>query len=98
VALFRREGLVGLLSAIISGEALGRYVVLVSDTASRISVERMREVLVSRSRLRRMLAAYNEALPAQTIPTCNICWNDYVLPLLALPRKQAGALPRHADY
>jgi CRP-like cAMP-binding protein len=73
VALFGREGLVGLLSAIISGEALGRYVVLISGTATRISVERMRGVLVLRSRLRRLVAAYNEALLAQAFHTvaCN---------------------------
>lgn len=73
VALFGREGLVGLLSAFISGEALGRYVVLVSGTASRIPVEQMRRVLVSRSRLRRLVAAFNEALLAQAFHTvaCN---------------------------
>jgi CRP-like cAMP-binding protein len=73
VALFGREGMFGLLSAMISGAALGRYVVLVSGTASRISVERMRGVLVQRSRLRRMVAAFNEALLAQAFHTvaCN---------------------------
>src|SRR5215213_6909997 len=73
VALFGREGLVGLLSAMISGEALGRYVVLVSGTASRIPVNLMRRVLVLRSRLRRMVAAFNEALLAQAFHTvaCN---------------------------
>jgi CRP-like cAMP-binding protein len=73
VALFGREGLVGLLSTFISGEALGRYVVLVSGTASRIPIKEMRRVLVLRSRLRRMVAAFNEALLAQTFHTmaCN---------------------------
>jgi CRP-like cAMP-binding protein len=73
VALFGREGLIGLLSAFISGEALGRYVVLVSGSASRIPVEQMRRVLVSRSRLRRLVAAFNEALLAQAFHTiaCN---------------------------
>jgi CRP-like cAMP-binding protein len=73
VALFGREGLVGLLSAITSGEALGRYVVLVSGTTSRIPVDQMRRALVLRSRLRRMVAAFNEALLAQALHTvaCN---------------------------
>ena len=73
VALFGREGLVGLLSAFISGEALGRYVVLVSGTASRISLKQMGRVLVLRSRLRRMVGAFNEALLAQAFHTvaCN---------------------------
>lgn len=73
VALFGREGLAGLLSAFVSGEALGRYVVLISGTASRIPIEQMGRVLVLRSRLRRMVAAFNEALLAQTFHTmaCN---------------------------
>ncbi|MBM6584113.1 Crp/Fnr family transcriptional regulator [Microvirga sp. BT689] len=73
VALFGREALAGLLSAFVSGEALGRYVVLISGTASRIPVEQMGRVLVLRSRLRRMVAAFNEALLAQTFHTmaCN---------------------------
>ena len=73
VALFGREGVFGLLSAFISGEALGRYVVLVSGTASRIPVEQMRRALVLRSRLRRMVAAFNEAVLAQVFQTvaCN---------------------------
>jgi CRP-like cAMP-binding protein len=73
VALFGREGMFGLLSAFISGEALGRSVVLVSGTASRIPIKQMRRVLVLRSRLRRMVAAFNEALLAQTFHTmaCN---------------------------
>jgi CRP-like cAMP-binding protein len=73
VALFGREGVFGLLSTFISGEALGRYVVLVSGTASRIPTERMHWVLVLRSRLRRMVAAFNEALLAQVFQAvaCN---------------------------
>lgn len=73
VALFGREEVFGLLSAFISGEALGRYVVVVSGTASRIPIERMRQVLVLRSRLRRMVAAFNEAVLAQAFQAvaCN---------------------------
>lgn len=73
VALFGREGLVGLLSAFISGEALRRYVAMVSGRASRIPIDQMRRALVMRSRLRRLLVAFNEALLAQTLHTvaCN---------------------------
>ncbi|WP_457090125.1 Crp/Fnr family transcriptional regulator [Microvirga sp. P5_D2] len=73
VALFGREGVFGLLSTFISGEALGRYVVLVPGAASRIPVEQMRRVLVLRSRLRRFVAAFNEALLAQVFQAvaCN---------------------------
>ncbi|WP_262266177.1 Crp/Fnr family transcriptional regulator [Microvirga yunnanensis] len=73
VALFGCEAVFGLLSTFISGEALGRYVVLVPGTASRIPVEQMRRALVLRSRLRRMVAAFNEALLAQVFQAvaCN---------------------------
>lgn len=73
VALFGREGLFGLLSALVSREALGRYVVLVSGTASRIPVEQMHKCLWSRLHLRRLVAAYSEALLAQAFHTvaCN---------------------------
>jgi CRP-like cAMP-binding protein len=73
VALFGREGLFGLMSAFISREALGRYVVLVSGTASRIPIEQIHKCIRSRSHLRRLVAAYGEALLAQAFHTvaCN---------------------------
>ncbi|MBL0408442.1 Crp/Fnr family transcriptional regulator [Microvirga aerilata] len=44
VAVFGREGVVGLLSALVTREAFGRYVVQMSGTASRIPFERLNEV------------------------------------------------------
>ncbi|WP_420870168.1 cyclic nucleotide-binding domain-containing protein [Microvirga aerophila] len=44
VALFGRGGVVGLLSALVSREAFGRYVVQMAGTASRIAVEAQNEV------------------------------------------------------
>ncbi|WP_262265681.1 Crp/Fnr family transcriptional regulator [Microvirga yunnanensis] len=73
VALFGRGGVLGLLSALVSREAFGRYVVQMAGTASRIAVERLDEVRNAHPKLRQLIASYGEALLAQTfqILTCN---------------------------
>jgi CRP-like cAMP-binding protein len=73
VAMFGREGLFGLLSAFVSREAFGRYVVQVPGTASRISLDHMQEAIRTRPSLQRLVLAYNEALLAQAYHTvaCN---------------------------
>jgi CRP-like cAMP-binding protein len=73
VAMFGREGMFGLLSAFVSREAFGRYVVQVPGTASRIPLDHMQEAIQSRPSLQRLVLAYNEALLAQAYHTvaCN---------------------------
>jgi CRP-like cAMP-binding protein len=73
VAMFGREGLFGLLSAFVSREAFGRYVVQVPGTASRIPLEHMYAAIQARPALQRQVLAYNEALLAQAYHTvaCN---------------------------
>jgi CRP-like cAMP-binding protein len=73
VAVFGCEGVVGLLSALVTREAFGRYIVQMSGTASRIAVERLDEVRNARPNLRRMIMHYGEVLLAQTFQTvsCN---------------------------
>ena len=73
VALFWRGGVVGLLSALVTREAFGRYVVQMAGSASRIAVERLDEVRNTHPKLRRLIASYGEVLLAQTfqILTCN---------------------------
>jgi CRP-like cAMP-binding protein len=73
VASFGREGLFGLISALSSREAFGRYKVQVPGTASRIALNRMRETISVRPKLRRLILSYTEALLAQTFQTvsCN---------------------------
>jgi CRP-like cAMP-binding protein len=73
VAMFGREGLFGLLSAFISREAFGRYVVQVPGTASRVPLEHMHTAIQARPALQRQMLAYNEALLAQAYHTvaCN---------------------------
>jgi hypothetical protein len=44
VGVFGREGVLGLLSALVTREAFGRYIVQMSGNASRASVERLDEV------------------------------------------------------
>src|SRR4051812_4314252 len=41
VGVFGREGVLGLLSALVTREAFGRYIVQMSGTASRIAFERL---------------------------------------------------------
>lgn len=73
VAVFGREGVLGLLSALVTREAFGRYVVQVPGTASRIAFERLSEINASRPRVRRLIMHYGEAFLAQTFQTvtCN---------------------------
>ena len=73
VAVFGREGVLGLLSAIATREAFGRYIVQMAGTASRIPFERLNEVRNARLGLRQLIMNYGEALLAQTFQTvaCN---------------------------
>jgi CRP-like cAMP-binding protein len=73
IAVFWREGVVGLLSALVTREAFGRYIVQMSGTASRIIVERLNKVRNARPALRQMIMRYGEAFLAQTFQTvsCN---------------------------
>ena len=73
VALFGRGGVVGLLGALVTREAFGRYIVQMAGTASRIAVEPLNEVRNAHPKLRQVIASYGEVLLAQTfqILTCN---------------------------
>jgi CRP-like cAMP-binding protein len=70
VAVFGREGV---LSALVTHEAFGRYVVQMPGTASRISVERLNEARHASPALRRLIMNYGEVLLAQTFQrvTCD---------------------------
>jgi CRP-like cAMP-binding protein len=73
VGIFGREGVLGLLSALVTREAFGRYVVQMGGTASRILFERMDEVRNARPNLRQLIMRYGEALLAHTFQnvSCN---------------------------
>lgn len=70
VGVFGREGL---LSALVTREAFGRYVVQMAGTASRISCERLDEMRSARPTLRHLIMRYGEVLLAQTFQnvSCN---------------------------
>src|ERR671933_660556 len=73
MTVFGREAVFGLVSALVSREALGRYVVQIPGSASRIPVERLHEVIRTSPGLRELFWRYTEALLAQTFQTvaCN---------------------------
>src|SRR3954464_8473494 len=73
IGVFGYEGVLGLLSALVTREAFGRYIVQMSGTASRITFERLNEVRNARPALRQLIMRYGEAFLAQTFQTvsCN---------------------------
>jgi CRP-like cAMP-binding protein len=73
IAIFGREGVSGLLSALATREAFGQYIVQMAGTASRMSYSHLDEVRNARPKLRQLLNNYGEALLAQTFQTlaCN---------------------------
>src|ERR671913_619158 len=73
IAIFGREGVSGLLSALATREAFGQYLVQMAGTASRISYNHLDEIRNARPKLRQLLNNYGEALLAQTfqILSCN---------------------------
>jgi CRP-like cAMP-binding protein len=73
VAVFGREGVMGLLSSLVTREAFGRYLVQMSGTASRISIKRLNEIRNARSNLRQLILNYGEAFLSETFQrvSCN---------------------------
>jgi CRP-like cAMP-binding protein len=69
VTSFGREGLCGLLSALKSRHAFGRYKVQVPGTASSIALSKIHEAIRTRPKLQELILSYNEALLAQTFQT-----------------------------
>jgi CRP-like cAMP-binding protein len=73
MAVFGREALFGFVSAVVSREALGRYLVHLPGTASRIDVDRMHRAVASCPGVRQLFLQFTEALFAQILQTvaCN---------------------------
>jgi CRP-like cAMP-binding protein len=65
IAVFGREGVVGVLSALVTREAFGRYIVQMSGTASRVTFERLNEVRNARPAVQQLILRYGEAFIAQ---------------------------------
>ncbi|SCX90540.1 cAMP-binding domain of CRP or a regulatory subunit of cAMP-dependent protein kinases [Microvirga guangxiensis] len=73
MAVFGREAMFGLISALVTRQSFGRYVAQFSGTASRISVEKLNDAGQGRPKIRQLVLSYTEALMAQTLQTvaCN---------------------------
>ena len=73
MALFGREGMFGLISALVTRRSFGRYITQISGTASRITAERLNEAGRERPKIRELVFRFTEALMVQTLQTvaCN---------------------------
>lgn len=73
MAVFGREALFGLASALATRRSLGRYVVQVSGTASRLDTPVLRQVFETRPAVRELCLRFIEALLAQALQSmaCN---------------------------
>jgi len=73
VAVFGREGVMGLLAEIATREAFGRYIVQMTGSASRIAFERLNEVRDARPSVRKLFIHYSQALLMHTFQSvsCN---------------------------
>jgi CRP-like cAMP-binding protein len=73
MALFGREGMFGLFSALVTRQSFGIYVTQISGTASRIASDKLKEAGFERPKVRELMFRFTEALMAQTLQTvaCN---------------------------
>jgi CRP-like cAMP-binding protein len=73
MGVFGREGVFGLVSAFVSRESLGRYMVQIPGCASRIASERLNEAVEASPPVRQLIRRHIEALLAKTFQTvaCN---------------------------
>jgi CRP-like cAMP-binding protein len=73
MATFGSESLFGLVSAFVSRNSFGRYIVQISGTASRIELDRMHEAFREHPKIQQLVLRFTEALLAQTLQSvaCN---------------------------
>ncbi|EIM28443.1 Crp/Fnr family transcriptional regulator [Microvirga lotononidis] len=73
MATFGCESIVGLVSAFISRDSFGRYIVQIGGTASRVDLDRMHDAFRTRPKVQQLLLRFTEALLAQTLQSvaCN---------------------------
>ena len=65
MATFGCEGLFGLVSAFVTRQSFGRYIVQLSGTASRIELSMMHEAMAARPEIQTSSCALREALMAR---------------------------------
>ena len=77
MATFGCEGLFGLVSAFVTRQSFGRYIVQLSGTASRVELNTMHEAMATRPAIQRLVLSFTEALMAETLQAvaCNAVHN-----------------------
>jgi CRP-like cAMP-binding protein len=73
MAVYGREGALGLVSAMTNPPSFGRYIVQASGTASQVELERLQEVISIRPKVRQLVLHYAEAMMARVLQNvaCN---------------------------
>ena len=65
MAVYGREGALGLVSAMMARQSFGRYIVQASGSASQIELERLHEVISTRPKVRQLVLHFAEAMMAR---------------------------------
>jgi CRP-like cAMP-binding protein len=73
MAVYGREGALGLVSSMMARESFGRYIVQACGTASRIELEHLNEVISARPKVRQLVLNFAEAMMARVLQNvaCN---------------------------
>jgi CRP-like cAMP-binding protein len=73
MAVIGREAMMGLISAMVSQQSFGRYVVQFPGTASRVDLDRLREVIELRPQVRQLMLRAAEAVMTRVLQNvaCN---------------------------
>lgn len=73
MAVYGHEGVIGLIGSMVTHQSFGRYVVQVPGTASRVDLERMREVIRNRPKVLQLILHFGEAMMARVLQNvaCN---------------------------
>jgi CRP-like cAMP-binding protein len=73
MAGFGREGVIGMSSAMFTRQAIGRYIVQLDGTASRLCLQRLHDLMNTRPDVRALFLRFSEALFGQAFQTvaCN---------------------------
>jgi CRP-like cAMP-binding protein len=77
MAVYGREGALGLVSATMARQSFGRYIVQASGTASQIELERLHEVISTCPKVRQLVLRFTEAMMARVLQNvaCNAVHN-----------------------
>jgi CRP-like cAMP-binding protein len=73
MAVYGREGALGLVSSMMARQSFGRYIVQACGTASRIELEHLHEVISARPKVRQLVLNFAEAMMARVLQNvaCN---------------------------